>query len=179
MRPSKPRGRDEQVDLTSKVGLLMKIPLFSRIGPSSLVFLASSSKVVTFHAGQTLFRQGDVAKETYIIMSGEAEVVIEGSADEIAVATVGQYQFIGEIAVLIDVPRTATVVALTNLTTLVISKETFYRIVAEHPVVGIEIMRELAQRLLTTNAQLNQAGSDTSMTPGSRNTTSDRLGLFG
>jgi len=66
---------------------------------------------------------------------------LKGPLEEIAVATVGQYQFIGEIAVLIDIPRTATVVALTHLATLVISKETFYRIVAEHPVVGIEFMR--------------------------------------
>lgn len=178
MDPSISGSLDRDVDLISKVGLLTKIPLFSRIGPSNLVLLASSSRVQTFPSRQILFRQGDAGKEAYIIISGEAEVITEGSEGETTVATIGQYQFIGEIAILIDVPRTATVVALTHLATLVISKEEFYRIVTEDPIIGIEVMRELARRLLKTTAQLRRAGTDSETVP-AENHISSLLGLIG
>lgn len=148
------------MDLIEKVRLLLKIPLLSKIGPSNAVQLASSIDISKFDAGQTLFRQGDVGEEAFIILSGKAEVITEGPEGEVAVATVEQHQFIGEIAILIDVPRTATVVASTDMTTLVISKQTFYDLLAEYPVVGIEVMRELARRLLDTTVQVTKARSD-------------------
>jgi CRP/FNR family cyclic AMP-dependent transcriptional regulator len=109
---------------------------------------------LTFGSGQALFCQGDVGNAAYIIMSGEAEVITEGPEGEITVATLGKNQFIGEISILIDVPRTATVTAMTELTVLVISKDMFYRMVTEFPTIGIEIMRELARRLFKTTVQL-------------------------
>lgn len=150
----------EEMDLDSRVEVLGRIPLLSEISASHRELLASSSKVLTFDSGQILFRQGDVGNAAYVIIAGEAEVVTEGSEGEIAIATIGQYQFIGEIAILIDVPRTATVVATAELTALVISKEMFYRLVTDYPEIAIEIMRELAGRLFKTTVQVSQAGSD-------------------
>lgn len=152
---------DDDLDLSGKVDLLRKMPLFSILDPPSLELLASSSDVLTFDTGQILFSQGDVGNEAHIIISGEAEVVTEGPEGDITVATIGQHQFIGEIAILIDVPRTATVTAMADLTTLVVSKDLFYSIITEFPTVGIEVMRELAHRLFRTTAQVRQASSDT------------------
>lgn len=140
----------------NKVDLIGKIPLFSEIGSSNRELVASSSKILKFETGEVLFRQGDVGKEAYIIISGEAEVTTEGPEGEISVATIGPSQFIGEIAILIDVPRTATVSALSDLTTLMISMDMFYHLVAEFPTIGIEVMRELAHRLYKTTTQLSQ-----------------------
>lgn len=170
---------DTEVDLIRKVDLLTKIPLFSKMGPSNLVLLASSSEVRTFLSSEVLFRQGDIAEETYIIISGEAQVTIERPEGEISVATIGQYQFIGEIAILIDVPRTATVVALTHLAALVISKEVFYRVVIEHPIIGIEVMRELARRLCKTTAQVKETGSDVNTVQANQVFAPNLLGLLG
>jgi CRP/FNR family cyclic AMP-dependent transcriptional regulator len=64
---------------------------------------------------------------------------------------------VGEIAILCDVPRTATVQAKIALTTLKISKDTFFGLVNEFPQISIEIMRELARRLEHKNAQLREA----------------------
>lgn len=151
---------DEETELSRKIDLLARIPLFSELDSASRRLLASASEILKFETGQILFRQGDVGKEAYVIVSGEAEVMTEGSEGEIVVAAIGPNQFIGEIAILIDVPRTATVSALSDLTTLMISKEMFYSMVSEFPAVGIEVMRELAERLLRTTAQLELSSSD-------------------
>ncbi len=62
--------------------------------------------------------------------------------------------FVGDIAILCDVPRTATVRAKESLCALVISKDLFFRMVNEFPEMGVEIMRELAQRLHKTTQDL-------------------------
>jgi len=64
---------------------------------------------------------------------------------------------IGEIGILCDVPRTATVKASSNLTTLRISKDLFFSMVTDFPAMGVEIMRELAHRLDHTTTQLREA----------------------
>jgi CRP-like cAMP-binding protein len=75
------------------------------------------------------------------------------------VATLGRHAIVGEIAILCDVPRTATVNARTPLLTLRIDKETFFRLVNEFPQMAVEIMRELAHRLEKTNQQLRSAAA--------------------
>lgn len=152
---------DDDLDLAGKVDLLMNMPLLSILDPPSLELLASSSDILTFDTGKVLFSQGDVGAEAYIIITGEAEVVTEGPEGDITVATIGQHQFIGEIAILIDVPRTATVTAMQDLTVLVVSKDLFYSIITEFPTIGIEVMREMAHRLFQTTVQVRRLSGDT------------------
>jgi CRP-like cAMP-binding protein len=71
----------------------------------------------------------------------------------------GKNDFVGDIAVLCDVPRTATVTATSQLTTMKISKELFIQLVCQFPQIAIEIMRELAQRLDVTTRRLQDAVS--------------------
>ena len=97
---------------------------------------------------------GDAA---YVIIDGDADVVIETPNGPITVAQVGKNAFVGEIAILIDVPRTATITATSKLETLKISKDVFFRMITEFPEMAVEIMRELARRLEQTNLQLTDA----------------------
>ena len=93
-------------------------------------------------------------------MDGEADVTVDTPAGEISVAKVRKNDLIGEIAILCDVPRTATIKALSEVTTLAISKELFFQMVTEFPEMAVEIMRELAHRLERTTQQLREAMSD-------------------
>ncbi len=145
------------MSLNEEVDLLRRIPLFAKIEPSKLKLLAFTSERLTFAAGQELFHQGDVGDVAYIIIDGEADIVVDSSAGELVVAKVGKNDFIGEIAILIDVPRTATVRAASELTTLAISKDQFFRMIAEFPDMAVEIMRELARRLERTTNDLQAA----------------------
>jgi CRP/FNR family cyclic AMP-dependent transcriptional regulator len=147
------------VGLNEEVELLRNIPMFSKIDPSKLKLLAFASERVIFGQGQELFHQGDSGDTAYIIIDGNAEVLIDSPGGELAVAKIGKNELVGEIAILCDVPRTATLRADDQVTTLAISKDLFFQMVREYPDMGIEIMRELAQRLEQTNAQLRDARS--------------------
>ncbi|WP_290809619.1 Crp/Fnr family transcriptional regulator, partial [Ferrovibrio sp.] len=72
------------------------------------------------------------------------------------VAHLRQNDFVGEIAILCDVPRTATVTATQETTVLRIEKDLFFRLIADFPQIAIEIMRVLAQRLDRTTADLRE-----------------------
>lgn len=147
------------MSLNEEVELLRNIPLFSKIDPSKLKLLAFASERVIFGAGQELFHQGDSGDTAYIIIDGNADVLIDSPGGELAVAKIGKNELVGEIAILCDVPRTATLRADDQVTTLAISKDLFFQMVREYPDMGIQIMRELAQRLEQTNAQLRDARS--------------------
>ena len=145
------------MSLNEEVELLRSVPLFANIEPSKLKLLAFTSERLTFPPGQDLFRQGDIGDAAYVIVSGDADVIINMPSGPLTVARVGKNAFIGEIAILIDVPRTATISAITELETLKISKDLFFRLITEFPAMAIEIMRELARRLEQTNLQLSEA----------------------
>ena len=145
------------MSLNEEVDLLRKIPLFAKIEPSKLKLLAFTSERLTFGPGQELFRQGDVGDKAYVIIDGEADVLVDSEGGELVVAKLGKNDIVGEIAILIDVPRTATVRALGDLETLAISKDQFFRMIDEFPEMAIEVMRELAQRLERTTHQLRAA----------------------
>lgn len=145
------------MSLNEEVELLRNIPLFAKLEPSKLKLLAFTSERITYEADQVLFRQGDVGDAAYIIVDGSAQVLVETGEGEIEVATLGRNDFVGEIAILCDVPRTATVRASGQTVTLRITKDLFFRLVAEFPQMSVEIMRELASRLEKTTQQLREA----------------------
>lgn len=145
------------MDLQQDVDLLRNIPLFRNIDSGKLKLLAFTSERLTYAAGDNLFLQGDMGDAAYIIVEGEADVVITTPAGPLTVATVKQNDFVGEIAILCDVPRTATITAKEKLVTLRISKDVFFQLITQFPQISVEILRELAGRLERTNQRLQEA----------------------
>ena len=150
------------MSLQEEVELLRNIPLFAKLEPSKLKLLAFTSERLTFDSGHPLFRQGEPGDAAYIIIDGEAAVEVDSPGGPLRVAILGRNDFVGEIAILCDVPRTATVIAITNLVTLRISKDLFFRLITEFPQMAVEIMRELAHRLELTTARLRQVINENS-----------------
>ena len=143
--------------LITEVELLRRIPLFAGIEPSKLKLLAFTSEVVTYRVGQVLFRQGDVGDAAYVIIEGKAQVTIATESGQIPVANFKDGDFLGEIAILCDTPRTATITASSDLKTLRIRKEPFFQLLRQFPEIAIEMTRVLAERLTRTTAQLVDA----------------------
>jgi len=143
--------------LQDEVELLRNIPLFAKIEPSKLKLLAFTSERLTYSQDEILFSQGDAGDSAYIIIGGEADIVVNTPGGPLVVATLKQNEIVGEIAILCDVPRTATVRAKTELTTLRITKDLFFNLVVEFPQIAVEIMRELARRLEQTTTKLQEA----------------------
>jgi len=140
--------------------LLRGLPLFADIEPGKLKLLAFMSERVGYDPGKTLMRQGDAADSAYVIIEGEAEIILEGPAGPITVATLGANELVGEMGILCDAPRNATVQAKSRLVALRIAKDPFMRMVREFPPMALSIMRELAQRVEQTNNQLRAARSE-------------------
>lgn len=143
--------------LSNEVELLRRVPLFAGIEPAKLKLLAYTSDVVTYHSGQVLFRRGDVGDAAYVIIKGDAEVTVTTESGDIPVAQLGDGDFLGEIAILCDTPRTATITAKSELKTLRIRKEQFFELLRQFPEMAIEMTRLLAERLARTTAELVEA----------------------
>jgi CRP/FNR family cyclic AMP-dependent transcriptional regulator len=144
------------MSLQEEVELLRRVPLFADIEPAKLKLIAFTSERVTFDPEQYVFHQGDMGDAAYIIMEGDAEVLIDGPGGTRAVAHVGRNEFIGEIAILCDVPRTASIRARSRVVALRISKDLFFRLLTDFPKMSLTIMRVIAQRLEYTTAQLRR-----------------------
>ena len=145
------------MSLSEELEALRNIPMFANVEPTQLKLLAFTSQRLTFAAGQDLFRLGDMGDSAYIIISGEADVLVDKEGTEVAVAKAGKNEIVGEIAILCNVPRTATIRAVTELTALKIPKDLFFRLIAEFPDMGVQVMAELARRLHRTTQQLTEA----------------------
>jgi CRP/FNR family cyclic AMP-dependent transcriptional regulator len=145
------------MSILDDVEALKRTPLFAKVEPARLKLMAFAAERTQFRRGEEMFHQGDVADAAYIILDGKADVLVNTPGGSLKVAEVGPDAFVGEIGILCDVPRTATIVATEDLTTLKITKDLFFRMVSDFPTISIEVMRVLAQRLEHTTEQLRDA----------------------
>ena len=145
--------------LKDEVELLRRVPLFADVSPAKLKLLAFTSDKVSFPAGRVLFNQGDEGDAAYVILSGSADILINSPSGPIKISNVAENSIVGEIAILCDVLRTATVKIATPVEALRIRKEDFLKLLTEFPEMAIEIVRVLADRLDKTNAALTEARS--------------------
>jgi CRP/FNR family transcriptional regulator, cyclic AMP receptor protein len=148
------------MSLKQEFELLRRVPLFAEIEPSRLKLLAFMSERVGYDPGKLIMRQGDTADAAYLIIEGHAEVIAETPAGPVILATLGANETVGEMGILCNAPRNATVRAKDRLIALRISKEPFMRMVREFPNIAVSIMQELAHRLDVTNSQLRTAMAD-------------------
>ena len=144
------------MSLREEVETLRQIPLFAKVDPSKIKLLAFTSERVTFQPGELLCKQGEMGDAAYVIINGQADVLIDTPNGPIRVATFKKNDVVGEIAILINVPRTATIKAASELTTLRITKDLFLRMISEFPEMSVEMMRVLAERLVRTTEELQR-----------------------
>jgi CRP-like cAMP-binding protein len=143
--------------LKDEVQTLRQIPLFAGVAPAKLKLLAFASDRVSYRTGETLFRQGDPGDAAYVILEGRADILAEADTGQIKIAELADNAIVGEIAILCDVSRTATVRAAAPLEALRIRKDDFLKLLADYPDMMFEILRSLAQRLTRTTSELTEA----------------------
>ena len=140
--------------LETEVQSLRQVPMFRDIDPARLKLLAFTSERVNFAEGQKFFQQGDAADAAYVVLQGKADVTIDSPGGDIKVAELGQNAIVGEMGILSDSPRSATIVAAAPTTALRIDKRVFLELLTQFPQMSIAVMRELASRLEKMNTQL-------------------------
>jgi len=147
------------MSLEQEVELIRQFPIFSKIQPAMQKLLCFSAERLTYDAGQVMFNAGDSADAAYVVIDGTVEISVPTPSGPIVINTMTKNEILGEIAIVGDVPRTATAKALTKLETLKISKELFIKIIRENPDAAIELIRILASRLASTTTQLTRTRS--------------------
>jgi CRP-like cAMP-binding protein len=127
----------------AKVDLISKVPLFAGLSKKQLAQVASIADEVDLPKGRVLIREGDRGREFFVLVEGEVEVTMKGKK----VRTMRGGEFFGEVALISDVPRVATVTALTPLRVLVIRDREFEALVEDTPQIALKVLQAVAERL--------------------------------
>ncbi len=130
----------------TKVESLSRAPLFSDLSKDELAHLAKATEDLEVEAGRVLCREGELGSEFFVIIEGEADATKDGQH----LRTMSDGDFFGEIALIVDIPRTATVTATTPLRFFVLSRQSFWGMIDQMPGVERKILQALAKRALTT-----------------------------
>jgi CRP-like cAMP-binding protein len=131
----------------TKVQSLRRAPLFENLSKDELERLAKVTEDIEVEPGKVLCREGEPAQEFFVIIDGEVEVM----RDDERIRTLSDGDFFGEIALLEDIPRTATVRATTHLRFFVLTRQSFWSMVESMPDVDRKILRALAKRALASS----------------------------
>ena len=142
------------MDLAEETDLLRKIPIFAKMETSKLKLLAFSSEMVSFQDGDIVFNSGDNADYAYVIMEGAVDIITETEKGPIVTVTLSQNQLIGELGLLNNTPRIATLIANGNLLAMKITAEMFFRILRENSEVALDVIRMLSTKLTVTHEQV-------------------------
>jgi CRP/FNR family cyclic AMP-dependent transcriptional regulator len=126
-----------------KVELIRHAPLFANCSKRELEEIAHLADEIDLNEGKEMTRQGAPGREFFVLLEGEADVMKDGRA----INQLSAGDFFGEIALVSDTPRTATVTATTPVRALVITDRSFRRLLKDQPEIQNKVLSALAARL--------------------------------
>jgi CRP/FNR family transcriptional regulator, cyclic AMP receptor protein len=127
----------------AKVELLKKVPLFADCSKAELRELAKSADELDLREGTVLTREGRPGREFFVLIDGTVKVTKDGKK----IAELKGGDWLGEIALLTDKPRTATVTASSPVDVLVITDRRFRNVVESMPSIAIKVLGRVSERL--------------------------------
>ncbi len=134
--------------MTVDVDFLALVPLFSRLKKEELVDLAECIQHHTFDAGQEIITEGDNDRRLFVIVKGSVDVIKGlGQRNERHLCTFGPRDYFGEMALIDDLARSASVVAKEATEILSLDHEDFRKQIGRNPEVAFELLTALSQRV--------------------------------
>jgi signal transduction histidine kinase len=135
---------------------LRKIPLFADLSEEDLERLYQMAETVSFPAGQLVLREGDSGDSLFVVLTGELEVTKRQGSQDVLLALYKPGQFFGEMALLEQAPRSASVRTLQESRLLVISQAAFQTLLSCSPAAPLKILHTVTSRLRSTESALIQ-----------------------
>jgi CRP/FNR family transcriptional regulator, cyclic AMP receptor protein len=128
---------------------LARVDLFAGLDKKDLQVLTNACQERTYKAGSTLIKQGDTGVGLYVIISGTVRITQANNPDkaEVDLGTAGPGNVLGEMALLDDLPRSATVTAITDVTALLLPVWEFRTTLRNHPDIALRLLSVLSHRL--------------------------------
>jgi CRP/FNR family transcriptional regulator, cyclic AMP receptor protein len=117
-------------------------------------------QAVAFKAGDTIISQGDEGDTAFFIVAGSVEVIIGQGAEAKSVGTLKEGEIFGEMSLIEPGPRSATVMAMTDVECLATSYEEFIAAIEDHPERAVAFMKTLVRRLRQMNELMESLGPD-------------------
>ncbi len=130
-----------------RILLLREVPMFSKLAPEDLEKIAEIAQEQLFASRSLLFREGDPGNTLFIIVSGSVEVSVSAGEKENVIASRGPGEFLGEMAILESMPRSATLRARDDTRVLVIDGDSFNSILLDRPEVAVSVLRHMSGRV--------------------------------
>ena len=127
----------------AKTELIKRAPLFSQCSKRELEAISGLADEIDLKEGKELTRQGKPGREFFVLVEGTADVI----KNDRKVSTLKAMDFFGEIALIHQSPRTATVKATSPVRALVITDRNFRRLMAEQPEIQRKVLEALAERI--------------------------------
>jgi CRP/FNR family transcriptional regulator, cyclic AMP receptor protein len=135
--------------------LLSRAPLFAELEQKELEALAKTGERREFGRDEVIFAANEPADGLYVIATGRVKVCVSSAGGrELILATLGPEQFFGEMALLDNEPRSASVIAQLPTVAYRIRRDDFNRLLEHHPGIARKLLRELSLRLRRANAQM-------------------------
>lgn len=135
------------MDLEKETELLRKVPLFSQFEASKLKLMGFVSESLTFEAGETLCHVGEMADYIFVILDGEVEILAASDNGDVVADTLGKHELVGELGVLRNAPRLATVRAKSKVEAARIASDLFIKFLTDNPREALEVMRQLSEKV--------------------------------
>jgi MFS family permease len=121
--------REAKAPDPERLAFVRRLPIFAPLPPPAIERILARITPLAVPAGEVFIREGDVGDRFFMIVDGKAEVTRDGT--HVTYRTVGEH--VGEVALLRDVPRTATLTAITPMKLLILDREAFLEAVTGHP----------------------------------------------
>jgi CRP/FNR family transcriptional regulator, cyclic AMP receptor protein len=131
------------ISTDQKAAALARVPLFAGISEDSMARLSEAAGEVHYSAGQFIVRQGQVGSGLYVVMSGLARVV-RGSTE---IARLAEGEFFGELSVIDQEPRMASVEAIEDTSLLAVASWDLLQLLEQDRALALNLIRGLARRL--------------------------------
>lgn len=135
---------------SDKIEFLKKVPLFAGMSKKDLTAVARVAEEIDVSSGEVILFQDDSAPAAYVLVTANALV----RRNNRKVAELGPGAVVGELALLSDAPRTATVVATTDGTILEIHRRHFLGLLGDSPALARRLLSQLADRLSAADRKL-------------------------
>jgi len=142
------------MSVKAEAEVFRKIPLFADVDRTHLQVIAFSSERVEFPAGQAIIAEGTRGAAAYLILSGVADILFNEEGSLRPGGRVEPGAFLGELAMIADIPYSVTIVAREDVSTARIPRTLFMRVVKEFPEFGSRVHAALAQKLSITTQEM-------------------------
>ncbi len=146
------------MEIKDTIKYLHKLPLFQGLPDSAIIAMAEDVTTHKLDKDEVLFKRGGPGKSMFIIRTGWVKIAtVDGDGDELVLNHCGPSEFVGEMALIDEEPRSASVVALSPVTAIELRRDTFMAALHKQPMLAVDVMKNLSSRIRYSTTYIEKA----------------------